>query len=131
MDSKITTTKPKNMRDVFEKSRKYDSLQKENEELKKKIISLEGAIDGYKEIYNYLNSVIDNYNRMICNLVDTFYCPENSSCMAEELQEVLRNIIDDDSPEAKSTKKLFKERYSRLYPVSTYNPFDEICIGKG
>ena len=128
MDSKITTTKPKNMRDVFEKSKKYDTLLEENEELKKKITALEGAIDGYKEIYNYHVSVIDKYNRMICNLVDTFYCPEDSSHMAGELQEVLSDIIDDDSPEAKSTKKLFKERYSRIYPVSTHDPFFEDII---
>lgn len=56
MDSKTTITKPKSMGDVFEKSRKYDVLLKENEVLKKRVVSLESklmkALNRIKELEN-------------------------------------------------------------------------------
>lgn len=127
MSSKITITKPKTMGDVFEKSRKYDALLKENEELKKKISLLESTNDGYREVYEYQNNVIDTYGKLLSELVECEYDKKAAANSAEKLQEVLREVINDSSitTQANDARNLFRDIYNKLYHPN-YNPFDDI-----
>jgi len=129
------------MINILEKSKMYDKVKEENEllknklevlshnyeiaveecrDMKRKIASLQSANDGYREVLEYKDSIIDKYGRAVGRLCGINYEKRGSAVLSEDLIDVLDVVSTSEA--ALPIGATFKEIYEENHPYEDYNP---------
>ena len=133
------------MINILEKAKKYDEVKEENEflknklevlshnyeiaveecrDMKRKIASLQSANDGYREVLEYKDSIIDKYGRAVGRLCGINYEKQGQTVLSEDLIDVLEAVSTSEA--ALPIGATFKEIYEENHPYDTYNPAFDI-----
>lgn len=109
---------------IIEKGKAYDILEQENQMLKKKISNLQSAVDGYRELLSYKDSIIDKYGECVGRLCGINYNKQGFATLSEDLIDVLEAVSSDER--AMTVGDIFREEYQKSHPYETYNPAFDI-----
>lgn len=109
---------------ILEKSKMYDKVKEENDQLKRKIASLQSANDGYREVLEYKDSIIDKYGTAVGRLCGITYDKKGSAVLSEDLIDVLEAVSND--KRAMTVGDVFREEYQKSHPYEGYNPAFDI-----
>lgn len=133
------------MINILEKAKMYDKVKEENEllknklevlnhnyeiaveecrDMKRKIASLQSANDGYREVLEYKDSIIDRYGEYVGKLCGVTYDKQGSAVLSEDLIDVLEVVSTSEA--ALPIGATFKEIYEENHPYETYNPAFDI-----
>lgn len=133
------------MINILEKSKMYDKVKEENEllknklevlshnyeiaveecrDMKRKIASLQSANDGYREVLEYKDSIIDKYGTAVGRLCGITYDKQGSAVLSEDLIDVLDVVSTSEA--AMDIGDVFRKEYQKSHPYETYNPAFDI-----
>ena len=134
---------------IIEKAKKYDEVKEENEQLKRKIetiehnyevsieecrdlqrkiSSLQSANDGYREVLEYKDSIIDRYGKAIGSLCGINYDKRGSATLSEDLIDVLEVVSTSEA--AMDIGDTFRDVYNKSHPYEGYNPAFDVEVVK-
>ena len=129
------------MINILEKSKMYDKVKEENEllknklevlghnyeiaveecrDMKRKIASLQSANDGYREVLEYKDSIIDKYGTAVGRLCGINYEKRGSAVLSEDLIDVLDVVSTSEA--AMDIGDTFRDAYNKSHPYEGYNP---------
>lgn len=137
------------MINILDKAKRYDELKAENEQLKRKIetiehnyeisieecrelqrkiSSLQSANDGYREVLEYKDSIIDRYGKAVGRLCGINYDKRGSATLSEDLIDVLEVVSTSEA--SMDIGDAFRDVYNKSHPYEGYNPAFDVEVVK-
>lgn len=105
---------------IINKAKEYDKVKAENEQLKRKLVELQSANDGYREVLSYKDSIIDRYGECVGRLCGINYEKQGSAVLSEDLIDVLDVVSTSEA--AMDIGDTFRDAYNKSHPYEGYNP---------